>query len=60
MTPHLHSRYVEGCYRCELSLDEVEGSEAPEEVEHLGYGLLAPRQEDDTDKGARQVRADGE
>lgn len=23
MTQHLHSEYVEGCYRCDLSRDEV-------------------------------------
>lgn len=23
MTPHLHSTHVDGCYRCDLSLDEV-------------------------------------
>lgn len=23
MTPHLHRDYVEGCFRCELSRDEV-------------------------------------
>lgn len=25
-TPHTHSEYVEGCFRCDLSRDEVEGS----------------------------------
>jgi hypothetical protein len=28
MTAHLHSEYVEGCYRCDLSRDEVVTTEA--------------------------------
>ena len=28
MTAHLHSSYVEGCYRCELGKDEAAAAEA--------------------------------
>lgn len=36
MTAHDHRVYVEGCYRCELSLDEVDPrfDVEPDECEH--------------------------
>lgn len=35
MTPHDHSTFVEGCYRCELSRDEVAAPRISESAERV-------------------------
>lgn len=41
MTPHTHREYVPGCYRCELSRDEVSGVERGQGVATLPWRMAA-------------------
>ena len=39
MTAHLHSTFVEGCYRCDLSRDEVPPTWTGDEIIDAGHRL---------------------
>lgn len=64
MTPHNHTRYVEGCYRCELSRDEARNQVIDRLAEAMvEEGWLQPDWDASThycDKCKRPSGADGD
>ena len=44
-SPHLHSQFVRGCFRCEISRDEGDEWETFEELNELNGKLAAIRAE---------------
>jgi len=43
MTPHDHTKFVPGCFRCELSRDEVEDTDTELDMPLLWEGSRSPR-----------------
>lgn len=57
MSEHLHSEYVEGCFRCDLSRDEVTARPTAAEVRERAVQVLAPRMRLPHDPGTLPDRA---